>query len=117
MALDPPLIVRVEQIPETGISLAQTMNDIRAWLDHHKIQPSDFKPVAKSWGGAGFEIAFANPHDARFFGIANAERYRSEAIRIRHEAEITRSETTHRQLMDIALQYERLADSIDPLKD
>jgi hypothetical protein len=64
----------------------------------------------------GFEITFASPHDARFFGTSNAERYRLEAMRIRREAETASSATIHRQLMDIAAQYDRLADSIDPLK-
>jgi hypothetical protein len=37
-------------------------------------------------------------------------------MRIRREAEAAGSATIHRQLMDIAAQYDRLADSIDPLK-
>ena len=116
MALNPPFVVRVEQIPETGISFGKIMNDIRTWLDNRQIQPVDFKTIPSSSGGVGFEITFANQHDARFFGISNAERYRLEAIRIRRDAETASSATIHRQLMDIAAQYDRLSDSIDPLK-
>ena len=60
-------IIRVEEIPETGISFGLTMNDIRTWLDHHQIQPVDFKTIPRSFGGMGFEITFANQHDARHF--------------------------------------------------
>ena len=110
-------IIRVEEIPETGISFGLTMNDIRTWLDHHQIQPVDFKTIPRSFGGMGFEITFANQHDARHFGTVNAERYRQEADRIRREAELSPVKTTHDQLMNIAMQFDRLAESIDPLKD
>jgi len=117
MALNPsPFIVRVEEIPETGISFGLTMNDIRTWLDHHQIQPVDFKTIPRSYNGMGFEITFANHHDAAHFGTSNAERYRLEADRIRREAELSASKATHDLLMNIALQFDRLADSIDPLK-
>ena len=65
----------------------------------------------------GFEITFANHHDARHFATSNAERYRQEADRIRREAELSAVKTTHDQLMDIAMRFDRLAASIDPLKD
>ena len=116
MALKSPLIVRVEEIPETGTSFGDAMNDIRTWLDHHHIQPVVFKTISRSPAGMGFEIAFANHHDARFFGITNAERYRQEAVRLRREAELSPIATVYQQLIGIALQFERLADSIDPLK-
>ena len=118
MALDPSsFIIRVEEIPETGLSFGNTMNDIRTWLDHHQIEPVVFKTLPRSFGGMGFEITFANHHDARLFGTSTAERYRQEADRIRREAELSPVKTTHDQLMNIALQFDRLADSIDPLKD
>jgi hypothetical protein len=116
MSLRSDLIVRVEEIPETGKSVGDTMNDIRTWLDHHKIKPVAFKTIDRSPVGLGFEIAFENPHDARFFSVTNAERYRKEAIRLRREAELSSSATVYEQLMNIALQFDRLADSIDPLK-
>ena len=118
MALDPsPLIVRVEEIPETGLSFGDTMNDIRTWLDHHNIQPVVFKTIDRAPAGMGFEITFANHHDAHHFGTSTAERYRREADRIRREAELSPIKTTHDQLMEIAMQFDRLAASIDPLKD
>jgi len=117
MALNSPLIVRVEEIPETGISFGDTMNDIRTWLDHHHIEPVVFKTIDQSLAGRGFEITFANHHDARLFGVSTAERYRREADRIRREAELSPVKATHDQLMDIATQFDRLAESIDPLKD
>jgi hypothetical protein len=117
MALSSPFIVRVEEIPETGTSFGLTMNDIRTWLDHHQIRLVDFKTIPRSFGGMGFEITFANHHDARLFGTSTAERYRQEADRIRREAELSPVKATHDQLMSIAMQFDRLAASIDPLKD
>src|SRR5687768_8266528 len=116
MALN-PLIVRVEEIPETGISFGDAMNDIRTWLDRHKIEPLVFKTIDRSPAGRGFEITFANHHDARLFGLSSAERFRQEADRIRREAELSPVKATHDQLMDIAMQFDRLAASVDPLKN
>jgi hypothetical protein len=39
--LAPQFIVRVEKKPES--SFAGTMNSIRSWLDHRKIQPASFQ--------------------------------------------------------------------------
>ena len=43
------------------------MNDIRSWLDHAKIEPVAFKPVADAQHGVGFEIAFNSEDEARLF--------------------------------------------------
>ena len=40
MALKSALILCVENKPG---SFGETMNEIRAWLDHHRIEPSLFK--------------------------------------------------------------------------
>ena len=48
MALSPPFIVRIEQRPG---SFGETMNEIRSWLDHRRIQPALFN-------GTAHEIAF-----------------------------------------------------------
>ena len=45
MALNPALTVRVERKPG---AFGDTMNEIRTWLDHTKIQPVSFKPVAQA---------------------------------------------------------------------
>ena len=65
MALTLSFIVRVEKRPES--SLATTMNDIRVWLDHQKIEPTSFTPVAKAESGAFFEIGFNSDEEARLF--------------------------------------------------
>jgi hypothetical protein len=65
MALSPPFVVRVEKKPER--SFREIMNDIRAWLDHRKIEPVSFKPVAQADTGVGFEIAFNSEDEAHLF--------------------------------------------------
>lgn len=62
MAFDPSFIVHIEKKPDG--SLGQTMNDIRAWLDHRNIQPALFKTANH---GAGFEIAFIKEDEAHLF--------------------------------------------------
>lgn len=57
------LSVRIER-PEKPFG--ETMNEIRSWLDSHKIQPADFRP-ASSGGAAAFEIRFAHEDEARLF--------------------------------------------------
>ena len=49
----------------TGQSFGQTMNDIRSWLDHQRIEPTLFKPVIGA--DAGFEIAFNSEEEAQRF--------------------------------------------------
>ena len=65
MAFDRPFVVHVEKKP--GGSFGETMNSIRAWLDHSHIQPVLFKPVASDRSGVGFEIAFNSEDDAHRF--------------------------------------------------
>jgi hypothetical protein len=54
--------VRVEKKPES--SFGEIMNAIRTWLDHRKIEPISFQPVAKAESGVGFEIAFKSEDEA-----------------------------------------------------
>jgi hypothetical protein len=65
MALDPFFVVRVEKKPDG--SFGDIMNAIRAWLDHRKIEPISFAPVAKADRGVGFEIAFKSEDEAHLF--------------------------------------------------
>ena len=65
MALNSPLVVRVEKKPEG--SFGEIMNAIRTWLDHRKIEPISFQPVAKAESGVGFEIAFKSEDEAHLF--------------------------------------------------
>jgi hypothetical protein len=62
MPLGPSFTVHIEK--KLNGSFGDTMNDIRAWLDHRKIQPALFKPADH---GAGFEIAFKSEDEARNF--------------------------------------------------
>jgi hypothetical protein len=64
MALNPVFIVCVERKPG---AFGDTMNEIRTWLDHCKIQPASFKPVAQADGGVGFEICFNSEDEAHLF--------------------------------------------------
>jgi hypothetical protein len=64
MALGPPFVVRIEQEGSFG----ETMNVIRSWLDHRKIEPASFKSVGKVDSGVGFEIAFNSEAEAVLFG-------------------------------------------------
>jgi hypothetical protein len=63
MALNPAFTVCVARKPG---AFGDTLNEIRTWLDHSKIQPASFKPVAQD-SGVGFEIGFNNEGEARLF--------------------------------------------------
>src|SRR6266542_7098225 len=41
--------------------------EIRTWLDHCKIQPASFKPVAQVDSSVGFEIGFNSEGEAHLF--------------------------------------------------
>lgn len=64
MTLKSPLIVHVER-PEKAFGLA--MNEIRSWLDSHKIQPVDFRPGESGPGAVAFEIKFKREDEAHLF--------------------------------------------------
>ena len=65
MALGPPFIICLEK--QADGSFGKTMNDIRTWLDHRKIQPASFKPAVNPANGVGFEIAFNGEDEAYLF--------------------------------------------------
>ena len=48
-------------------------------------------------------------------GQARAERYRAEAQRLRDEAKLPSNVAVREQMLNIAAQYDRLADSVDLL--
>ena len=60
MAHGHPFVVYIQKRP-VG-SFGDTMNDIRAWLDHDGTPPVSFKASR-----IGYEIAFATEHEARDF--------------------------------------------------
>ena len=47
-------------------TLGSAMNDLRTWLDHHRVRPREFRPVATE-GGWQFEFTFSSEDDARLF--------------------------------------------------
>jgi len=61
---EPAVKIRIET--PVGTPLGRLMNEIRAWLDSEKIQPTHFRPVAGSVG-FGFEIGFRSEEDANRF--------------------------------------------------
>jgi hypothetical protein len=64
MALGPPFMVRIEKTSDG--SFGQTMSDVRSWLDHGRIEPLRFKPLANA--ESGFEISFNSEAEAILFG-------------------------------------------------
>ena len=65
MALNPPFVVRIEKKP--GAYFGETMNDIRSWLDHRKIQPTSFRPITQTDSGVGFEIGLNSEDEVHLF--------------------------------------------------
>ncbi len=65
MGLNPPFVVRIEKKPDR--SFGAIMNDIRTWLDHRRIEPVSFQPVAKAGSGVGFEIGFNTEDEVYLF--------------------------------------------------
>ncbi len=64
MTKSSPLIVRIER---SGKAFGTAMNDIRSWLDSHKIQPADFRPSESGPGDVAFEIRFQREDEAQLF--------------------------------------------------
>jgi hypothetical protein len=58
-----PRYVRVEA---TRLAFAKTMNEMRTWLDAHKIQPSDFKIVPTETGIA-VDLQFPDEYHTSLF--------------------------------------------------
>lgn len=56
-----PFVVRVKRD-----DLGRAMNEIRSWLDTHKIQPTEFR-TDNNKQGVIFDIRFAREHEARLF--------------------------------------------------
>lgn len=61
MALDPPFTIRIEK-PETA--LAETMNEMRTWLDKHGVQPVEFKIAMTGIPGIAFDVQFRSEDEA-----------------------------------------------------
>ena len=58
------------------VPFGETMNNMRSWLDHRKIQPALFNSVFNALSGVGFEIGFNSEDEAelfeRQFGVTGA---------------------------------------------
>ena len=61
--LSPTPNVRVEKPAE---ALAETMNAIRSWLDHNRIEPIEFKTEPAS-GTVAIKVRFRSGHEAELF--------------------------------------------------
>lgn len=64
MELDPPFTIRIEK-PETA--LAETMNEMRSWLDKHKVEPVEFKIAMTGMPGVAFDVQFRSKDEAVLF--------------------------------------------------
>jgi hypothetical protein len=59
-----PVVVQPKTVRD--MPLAETMRDIRIWLDSERIEPVEFKAVVGRVG-LGFEISFRDEHEAERF--------------------------------------------------
>jgi hypothetical protein len=67
--LKSPCKVHVEK---PGVTLGDIMNDIRLWLDGHKIEPVGFITIPVDQPGAAFDIKFQHEEEAELFDQAFA---------------------------------------------
>jgi hypothetical protein len=63
--------VRVELL--RGSSVGALMSDMRTWLDHQGIQPTDFKALTLPFGGVAFDLEFRHVAQATLFRTAFAD--------------------------------------------
>lgn len=57
--------IKIEKTANT--SVAGLMNNMRSWLDNHRIQPVEFKSHSTEYGTVTFEIAFQSEDEAHLF--------------------------------------------------
>ena len=65
MALKPIAPITVFISKPVEMSVADAMRGLRTWLDHRKIQPTEFKFVTRAQ--IGFQITFMTELDAHAF--------------------------------------------------
>ena len=63
--------VRIEHL--RGSSVGSLMSDMRTWLDHQGIQPTDFKAITLPFGGLAFDVGFRHPGQATLFRTTFAD--------------------------------------------
>jgi hypothetical protein len=61
-----------------GVDFAETMRQMRMWLDHHKVVPNAFRQSACP-GGLALQVEFRLPTDATAFSLRFAGRMFGEA--------------------------------------
>ena len=61
MAPTRPFTIRIEK-PEAA--LAETMNEMRSWLDKHQVEPVEFKIAMTGFPGIAFDVQFKNEEEA-----------------------------------------------------
>ena len=54
-------------LEKSKAGLGYAMNEIRSWLDGHRIQPVWFKTLPKKTGGVAVEIRFDTEYEACLF--------------------------------------------------
>ena len=64
MERDPAFTIRIEK-PETA--LAETMNEMRTWLDKHRVNPVEFKIAMTGMPGIFFDVRFRTEDEAVLF--------------------------------------------------
>lgn len=51
-----------------GVDLAETMRQMRMWLDHHRVVPNAFRQSTRP-GGLALHVEFTLPSDATAFAL------------------------------------------------
>jgi hypothetical protein len=64
MALDPPFTIRIEK---SEAALAETMAEMRSWLDKHRVEPVEFKIALTGIPGIAFAVRFRSEDEAALF--------------------------------------------------
>jgi hypothetical protein len=63
MALD-PVTIRIKK-PEAA--LAETMAEMRAWFDKHRVEPVEFKIAMSGMPDIAFDVQFRSEDEAALF--------------------------------------------------
>ena len=64
MERDPAFTIRIEK-PKTAF--AETMNEMRTWLDEHRFQPIEFKIAMTGMPIIAFDVQFRSEDEAVLF--------------------------------------------------
>ena len=70
MAPNPAFTIRIEK---HDAKLADMMNEMRSWLDKHKVQPVEFKIATTAMPLIAFDIQFRSEDEAVLFAQVFAD--------------------------------------------